>query len=74
MFSWAKIIGGSIKLFNNIADYFKTKQIRQDGKNEGNLEARVAQDESKKRADKIYNRDDDNVIKRMRDKNIPSKD
>ena len=74
MFGLVKLFNGSLKLLNGVMDWLKTKEIKQAGRNENELVHRNKQDESKERADKIYDRDDDNVIMRMRNKSIPPKD
>ncbi|MDB4725965.1 hypothetical protein OAF54_00920 [bacterium] len=62
------------KAFNSAFEVIAREQDRQAGRNEVNLKQRVEQDESKKRAEGIYVRYDDNVIKQLRDKHRKTKD
>ena len=68
---WLRFLASLASLANRITAMIERRAIKQDGKNEANLEQRIEQDESKERAEAIYDRPDINRIAELRNKSDP---
>jgi len=69
-----KAIQAFLGLFSGLVNLFNRSKDREAGRNEANLAARVAIDENRKEADKVWSGPSRGRIKRVRDKPVPPRD